>query len=97
MESNVLIISWDISSKWIKCAQQEVIQRFNLKPPEGYPNYPSYCFVKKNSNRYFRKHLGFSINDNIKKKDKDNKSYPYTTFNINDLKKFMIFRLKYGL
>ena len=97
MESKELLIEWGVSDKWIKCAQREVIERFNLKSPSGYPKRDSYCFVKKNSNRYFRKHLGFTFDDNIKKRQLDLTEKPYTSFHINDPKKFMLFRLKYGL
>jgi hypothetical protein len=96
MEFNEIHLPYGVDTKWIKLAQQEVIQRFNLKPPEGYPNYPSYCFVKKNSNRYFRKHLGFTVNLNLRK-GVDGKFPAYTTINVVDPKKLMIFRLKYGL
>lgn len=92
MDYNELhLASWDEFLKWAKCAQNEVIERFNLKPPAGYPNYPSYCFVKKNSNRYFRKHLGFVLNA------KTNKLITNYVIIINDFKKTMVFRLKYGL
>ena len=92
MESEKLYLEWSEFKKWIKFGQDEIIQRFNLKPPEGYPNYPSYCFVKKNNNRYFRKHLGFTFQYNVKKENPN-----LTIITIIDRKKLMIFRLKYGL
>jgi hypothetical protein len=92
MESDEIHLQWPEFNKWINHAQAEVIQRFNLKPPEGYPNYPSYCFVKKNTNRYFRKHLGFTFCYNFKQRNPD-----YSIITILDRKKLMVFRLKYGL
>lgn len=98
MESDEIRLSFQDSSKWTLYAEREVIQRFNLKPPEGYPNYPSYCFVKKNSNRYFKKHLGFTLDHNLRKKVNGEKKYVgYTTVHINNHKKLMVFLLKYGL
>lgn len=92
MESDEIHLQWPEFNKWIKFGQDEVIQRFNLKPPEGYPNYPNYCFVKKNTNRYFRKHLGFTFCYSFKQ------SFPdYSIITILDRKKLMVFRLKYGL
>jgi hypothetical protein len=91
MDSDEILLGWNVSWKFIRLAQSEVIERFNLKPPAGYPNYPNYCFVKKNSNRYFRKHLGFTFNSNIKI------FKPYITIRILDHKKLMVFRLKYGV
>jgi hypothetical protein len=90
--SDEIHLRWPDFNKWITHAQNEVIQRFNLKPPEGYPNYPSYCFVKKNTNRYFRKHLGFTFCYNFYKENHDR-----SIITILDRKKLMIFRLKYGL
>jgi hypothetical protein len=99
MESDEIRLSFQDSTKWAHCAEREVIQRFNLKPPKGYPNYPSYCFVKKNSNRYFRKHLGFTLDLNLRKKndDGDRVYRGYTSVHVNDYKKLMVFMLKYGL
>ena len=91
MDSNEILLDWNESCTFIRSAQAEVIERFNLKPPEGYPDYPNYCFVKKNSNRYFRKHLGFTFNSNIKN------FRPYVTIRILDHKKLMVFKLKYGV
>lgn len=96
MESEKLYLEWIEFHKWVKYAEAEVIQRFNLKPPEGYPNYPNYCFVKKNTNRYFRKHLGFTINMNLYI-TKDIIPIRLYTIVINDRKKLMIFRLKYEI
>lgn len=91
MNSDEILLDWNESCTFIRLAQSEVIQRFNLKPPMGYPNYPNYCFVKKNSNRYFRKHLGFTFNSNIRI------FKPYITIRIVNHKKLMVFRLKYGV
>jgi len=93
MVSDELYLDWHDASKWIKSGMTEVIQRFGLKPPKGYPDYPSYCFVKKNTNRYFRKHLGFTYNDTFRKTI----FMGCTTIKILDPKKLMVFRLKYGL
>lgn len=89
MVSNEINLQWSVGSKWVNCAEKEVIERFNLKPPEGYPNYPSYCFVKKNSNRYFRKHLGFT--------HQWIRNIAVIKIIITDPKKLMVFRLKYGI
>jgi len=89
MVSNEINLQWSVGSDWVRSGEKEVIERFNLKPPEGYPNYPSYCFVKKNSNRYFRKHLGFTHHWI--------RCSSFIKIVINDPKKLMVFRLKYGL
>jgi hypothetical protein len=89
MGSDEIYLEWFLSSKWIRSAEKEIIERFNLKPPEGYPNYPSYCFVKKNSNRYFRKHLGFTFQWDT--------PLGVTRITILDPKKLFLFRLKYGI
>jgi hypothetical protein len=83
-------LPYDIAAKWINFGVEEIISRFNLKPPEGYPNYPYYCFVKKNNNRYFRKHLGFSFG-----RIKGN--FKCTKIKITNPKKLMVFRLKYDI
>lgn len=78
-------------SKWIRSAQIEIIQRFDLKLPEGKPDYPSYYFTKKNTNRYFKKHLGFTYGRNIGTLKR------YCTILVHDYKKLMLFRIKHGL
>ena len=83
-------LPYDIAAKWINFGVTEIIFRFDLKPPKGYPNYPYYCFVKKNNNRYFRKHLGFSFSRN-------KVNFLTTKIKIIDPKKLMVFRLKYGI
>jgi hypothetical protein len=87
-------LPWDVAQKWINFGIEEIIFRFNLKPPAGYPNYPYYCFVKKNNNRYFRKHLGFSFSKN---KEKNFVFVTSIKIKIIDPEKLMIFRLKYGI
>ena len=77
--------------KWIRLAEIEIIQRFKLKLPEGKPNYPSYYFTKKNTNRYFKKHLGFTYGRNIPKLKLHGAIF------VHDYKKLMLFRIKHGL
>ena len=89
MVSNEINLNWKAGSNWVRLAEKEIIEKFNLKPPEGYPNYPSYCFVKKNSNRYFRKHLGFTHHGV--------RNTAIIKIVITDPKKLMVFRLKYGI
>lgn len=97
------VIDYNTYFKWIRLGMNDVINRFNLKPrpPKDWkgnlndvPN--SYYFTKRNTNRYFRKHLGFTY-----------KIFDPEDYNINYLKKAMIkvydekklfvFKLKYGL
>ena len=81
----------NILSKWIELAKRDIIEKFNLKLYPGTPNYSSYYFIKKNTNRYFKKHLGFT--------------YCYCSpnhirsgvINVIDIKKLMVFRLKHGI
>ena len=91
MEFETLDLSDNVFSKWIRLGQNEIIEKFDLKLPSGLPNYPSYYFTKKNPNRYFKKHLGFTYCYNMG--DPKRKG----TINITDHKKLMVFRLKYDL
>lgn len=77
--------------KFVYIAQKEIIQKLNLKLQPGVPNYPGYFFIKKNSNRYFRKHLGFTISRNKKS------PLRLGTIFVHDYKKLMLFRLKCGI
>ena len=81
--SDEIHLEWTVFDKWVRFAEQEIIKRFDLKLSKGYPNYSGYYFIKKNSNRYFKKHLGFIVDSSIIK--------------IVDHKKLMVFILKYGL
>jgi hypothetical protein len=87
---------------WLDFGMYEIIKRFNLEPRcnkkqfeffsrRGVKIPDSYCFTKKNTNRYFKKHLGFT--------------YQWITLDMNngvrlsviDRNKFLIFKLKYDL
>jgi hypothetical protein len=72
-------------------AEKEIIQRLKLKRDPRLPDYPGYYFVKKNSNRYFRKHLGFTHIRNA------TNVLGSGTIIIHDYKKLMLFFLKYNL
>lgn len=89
MESNCIELPFNDFCNFIRIAQKEVIQRLNLKLQPGYPDYPGYYFVKKNSNRYFRKHLGFMTTRS--------KRLYYGKIIVNDYKKLLLFRLKYNI
>lgn len=87
MNQTHLNLDWKTSSKWIDNGMKEIINRFNLKLPEN-RTHMSYCFVKKNTNRYFKKHLGFSYKTILDGS---------TEITITDYKKLTMFRIKYGL
>jgi len=91
MESDIIHLEYHIFQKWVTLGMEEIIERFNLKLPDGFPNYPYYYFTKKNSNRYFKKHLGFVYGRNIKT------PYRYGAVYVTNYKKLMLFRLKYDL
>lgn len=78
-------------SKWIRIGCIDLIERFNLKLQPGLPDYPYYYFVKKNTNRYFRKHLGFTYCYNVKSPSR------FGTITVTDARKLMLFKLKYLL
>jgi hypothetical protein len=91
MESSYLITRRE-DNIFINIAMRHIINKFKLKPDEKYirrfKNIPlSYFFVKKNTNRYFKKHLGFT--------------YTYvpdgTLIKVVDNKKFMLFKLQYEI
>jgi hypothetical protein len=90
MESDEIMLDQSIFSKWIKHGMAEIIKRFDLQLPSGMPDYPHYYFMKKNPNRYFKKHLGFTYSyiSNSERKG---------TITVNDHKKLMVFRLKYDI
>lgn len=83
------IKSWFKLDKIIQSGMIEIVQRFELKrdPNKGI----TYCFVKKNTNRYFRKHLGFTYGYCWDRNDNNG------SITINDFKKFSLFVLKYGI
>jgi hypothetical protein len=86
----------------VKCGCVEILSRFQLPYHPKYPKVSDltdviYChtrFFKKNTNRYFRKHLGFTY-------QYWNQSDFMRGFGvkvkINDPQKFLVFLLKYGL
>ena len=83
------INSWFKLDKIIQSGMIEVVERFNLiKDPNKSIRY---CFVKKNSNRYFRKHLGFTYCHCWHRNDNNG------SITINDFKKFSLFALKYEI
>jgi hypothetical protein len=86
----------DYFLKIIKSAALDIINRFNLKMLK--PHYMWSCFKKKNSNRYFKKHLGFTYHSTIKYDVIDGrKNYKFKKFfKIYDDRKFMLFILKHG-
>lgn len=84
-------LPYSILSKWIELAKKDIIEKFNLKLYPGTPNYSSYYFIKKNTNRYFKKHLGFTYCNNFKSLSK------LGTITVINAKKLMLFRLKYSL
>jgi hypothetical protein len=75
--------------KIIQKGALDVIERFNLKTINGYNTWD--CFKKKNSNRYFRKHLGFTYHSIIINNHKYKRF-----FRIYDKHKYMLFALKHG-
>ena len=93
MESNEIHIPHALLFRWIAYAELEIVERFNLKLPEGCPNHLSYCFKKKNTNRYFKKHLGFTFTYNLGK----GKVFDYAIIYVKDYRKLMLFRIKYGI
>lgn len=90
MESSYLVSRLE-DTNFLYTAMRHIINKFKLNPPEHlliYRSIPlSYYFVKRNTNRYFRKHLGFT--------------YTYvkdgTMVTITDHKKHMLFKLQYGV
>ena len=91
MESDYFITRRE-DSIFINIAMRHIINKFKLKPDEKYirrfKNIPlSYFFVKKNTNRYFKKHLGFT--------------YTYVPdgvmIKVVDHKKLMLFKLQYEI
>jgi hypothetical protein len=97
LKDNQFLIKHDVGVKWIKYGKLEIISRLNLKLKSGLPNYPDYYFIKKNSNRYFKKHLGFTYSGNYNPIKVNNIIYSHMLITINDYKKLMVFRLKYDL
>lgn len=85
--------------KWVKHGMRDMIERFNIKPPEGiYATIDCYYFKKRNPNRYFKKHLGFTYNGNAVRSTIDNKSkIKISTIKVYDYNKLFLFRLKHGL
>jgi hypothetical protein len=91
MESDYFI-PWREDTKFINNAMRHIINKFKLKPALKFAIrfdiVPlNYYFVKKNTNRYFKKHLGFT--------------YTYvpdgTLIKVVDNKKFMLFKLQYEI
>ncbi len=95
LKENQFYLNHIIFDEWIHRGMDEIICRFNLKVPSGYPNYTYYYFVKKNSNRYFRKHLGFTYNRLRYYRHLCNNFSGLIT--VVDYKKLMLFKLKYDL
>ena len=54
MDSDEILLDWNEACTFIRLAQSEVIKRFNLKPPLGYPDYPNYCLFIN-----LKFHIGF--------------------------------------
>jgi hypothetical protein len=75
----------------------EILSRFELPvhPEYGKSKFAeSSRFFKKNSNRYFRKHLGFTFRYDCRKLN----AYTFgVAIKINDIKKFLVFCLKYEI
>ena len=65
---------------WKYTAMTEIVNRFNI---ETNGRFITYAFVKKNTNRYFKKHLGFIFIKDV--------------VHIIDHKKLLVFRIKCGL
>jgi hypothetical protein len=95
MESDEIHIPHALCFRWIKYAEHEIVERFNLSPPDKTKTkyHTSYCFSKKNTNRYFRKHLGFTFTYNLGK----GKVFDYAIIYVKDYRKLMLFRIKYGI
>lgn len=84
-------LPYSVLSKWVELAKKDIIEKFNLKLYPGTPNYSSYYFIKKNTNRYFKKHLGFTYCYNVKSPSR------FGTITVIDARKLMLFKLKYLL
>ena len=80
----------------VQHGMKEILSRFELPVHPEYVkgSYESTRFFKKNSNRYFRKHLGFTFRYNCYKLS----AYTFgVAIKINDIKKFLVFCLKYEI
>jgi hypothetical protein len=80
----------------VQHGMKEILSRFELPvhPEYSKGSFESTRFYKKNSNRYFRKHLGFTFRYH------NDKNWKYTfgvSIKITDLKKFLVFCLKYEI
>lgn len=99
LEKDEYYIPFGDLQKWIKHGMRDMIERFNIKPPEGiYANFDCYYFKKRNPNRYFKKHLGFTYNGKAIRNTSDNKSkLKISTIKVHDYNKLFLFKLKHGL
>lgn len=99
LEKDEYYIPFHDLQKWVKHGMRDMIERFNIKPPEGiYATIDYYFFTKRNPNRYFKKHLGFTYNGKAVRTTIDNKTkLRISTIKVYDYNKLFLFKLKHGL
>jgi hypothetical protein len=97
LEKDEYIISYSDLVLWTKRGMRDMIERFNIKKPEGiYGNFDTYYFKKRNPNRYFKKHLGFTYHS-LSGKVKDYPLIKVDVIKVYDYNKLFLFKLKHGL
>lgn len=99
LEKDEYYIPFSELQKWVKHGMRDMIERFNIKPPEGiYAKFDCYYFTKRNPNRYFKKHLGFTYHGSAVRYTSDKKSkLKITIIKVYDYNKLFLFKLKHGL
>lgn len=98
LKNNQFVLPHYEAIVWINNGKREIISRFKLKLPSGRYDYPDSYFIKKNSNRYFRKHFGFTYAGLYNNKlFKNGTLKRFVLITVNDYKKLMLFKLKFDL
>lgn len=98
LKDNQFLLEHSKACVWINRGKLEIISRFKLKLPSGFYDYPDYYFTKKNPNRYFRKHFGFTYSGMYKHRlITKGVLGAHVLITVNDPKKFFLFKLKLDL